>query len=153
MDEKKTKGRDYRVNIVFSFLAFTWLINSFLFPYLQLHGHELPKVLYPIIFLSFFYWLFSGGPSTVFNLGTFSGGPQMIALIYIMTAVYWWILSVWLIGKYDQRRHIESNTANQASAIEKKIVSNPAIIIIGNVLFIVFLVILIWVLFKLFFQM
>jgi hypothetical protein len=150
MDEKKAKGRDYLVNIVFSFLAFTWVINLILFDYLQIHGYELPKFLFPIATFSLFYWLFTGlaYQSIAWMIG--SNGPAMVIPL-IVTAIYWRILALWIIGKYDQMRQRNSNAASQASAMEKAISPNPAKKAIGAALFIIFMLILIWILFDLFF--
>ena len=142
MDGKKANGRYYRVNIVFTVLAFTWLIDSYFFIYLPDQGYALPKVLYPIIIL---YWLFTGFvyQSVAWMIGT--PGPAMIIPL-IVSAIYWRILSAWIVGKYDQLNQRSSNAANRTSAMEKAISPNPVSKAIGTALFIIFLLILIWVL-------
>jgi hypothetical protein len=136
---------DHRINVVFTFLAFTWLISDVLVSYQQLHGLGVPEYLYPISLFLFFYWLFTGivFQSTAWMIG--SNGPVLIIPL-IATSIYWRILAVRIVRKYDQKRQRNSNAATQASAMEKAVSPNPFTKKIGTFLFILFLLILILVL-------
>lgn len=142
MSRKNIKKQDFRVNVVFSIIAFTWLINTALFSYLPLHSREVPRLLNLVMPFSFLYWAVSGFPYIFMSLVFGRSGPLMIVPL-LATAVYWWMMSVWIVGTQDKRRNRDTHTAKKASAIARGMAPTPLTKLIGVLLSALLLLILI----------